>query len=292
MAFSTPFLADRILKLGYLGVDFFFVLSGFIIFHSTIGRNRTIGSYAAARFKRVYLPYLPVGLSLALLYSLAPHLSASSRDWAWFPTLTLAPVASATALSVAWTLKHEVLFYVLFGLGFFLGRLWQVLGLWLVFIMIAMTFRAPENIVLAPINLEFFFGIACAMLARRNWGPDWLVPVGLALIAIWLLTGADRSFSPVVGLAFALIILPIVRRERMGALRVPRWLTFLGAASYAIYLVHNPLISVAARFYSSDPYGMLLCGSSAGLLGGILYYWFVERRIMKSAFLTGSQAPG
>ena len=40
------------LEYGYLGVDFFFVLSGFIIFHSTAGRDRTIKQYATARFRQ------------------------------------------------------------------------------------------------------------------------------------------------------------------------------------------------------------------------------------------------
>src|SRR5689334_3783110 len=96
---------------GYLGVDFFFVLSGFIIYQSTVGWQRTASDYAVARFRRVYLPYLPIGIGIALLYAMDPSLSEGNRSWSWLPTLTLLPVSSDTALSVAWTLKHEILFY-------------------------------------------------------------------------------------------------------------------------------------------------------------------------------------
>src|SRR5215213_8938349 len=102
-SFGKEHIYSPLLHLGYLGVDFFFVLSGFIIFHSTVGRGRSAADYAWARFRRVYLPYWPIGLAIGLLYVLFPAMSASERSWAWLPTLTLLPVSSMPALSVAWT---------------------------------------------------------------------------------------------------------------------------------------------------------------------------------------------
>ena len=57
--------AYQILNHGYLAVDFFFVLSGFIIFHATVGKGKSAAQYAQSRFRRVYLPYLPVGIGIA-----------------------------------------------------------------------------------------------------------------------------------------------------------------------------------------------------------------------------------
>src|SRR5689334_4430297 len=82
-----------LLSYGWLGVDFFFVLSGFIIFHSTVGRNKTLADYSIARFRRIYLPYWPVGVGIALLYTFLPHVSAGDHSWSWLPTLTLLPVS-------------------------------------------------------------------------------------------------------------------------------------------------------------------------------------------------------
>ncbi|MGE8142640.1 acyltransferase family protein [Novosphingobium sp. NPDC080210] len=282
--FSGPFSGASVLHLGYLGVDFFFVLSGFIIFHATFDKGKTAQQYAMGRVQRVYLPYLPVGIGMALLYSILPQLSAASRDWAWLPTLTLAPVNAATALSVAWTLKHEILFYTIFGLGYFSGRLPLVLGIWCAAIIAGLLFNLPPSVVLAPINLEFFMGIAVAVLSRRGWAPDWLLPIGAAFFAIWLGLGADPRLSPLTGLAFALIVLPVIRHERAGSFGVPSWLTFLGAASYAIYLVHKPVISVVARIYSANPYGLFALAVLAGTAAGIAYYWLVERRLLQLKF--------
>ncbi|WP_374589307.1 acyltransferase family protein [Novosphingobium sp.] len=280
-AFAGPFAGASVFHLGYLGVDFFFVLSGFIIFHATVGKGRTAAHYAKGRFQRVYLPYLPVGIGIALLYTILPQLSAASRDWAWLPTLTLAPVNQSTALSVAWTLKHEILFYTIFGLGYFSRRLPQVLGTWCAAMLVGLLFELPPSVVLAPINLEFFMGIAVAVLAGRGWAPNWLLPAGAAVFALWLGLGAKLGLSPITGLAFAMMILPIIRHERTGSFRVPSWLTFLGAASYAIYLVHTPVISLVARLYTANPYGLFALAVLIGTTAGIVYYWVVERPLLR-----------
>ena len=226
---------------------------------------------------------------MALLYTLLPQLGSGTKAWAWFPTLTLAPVNAETALSVAWTLKHEILFYAIFGFGYFSGRLKTVLVIWFGAICMSLLAHLPANVPLAPINLEFFMGIAIAMMARRGWGPIWLLPTALGVFGIWLALGANRDQSPIAGLAFALAILPIIRLERAGAFFVPKWLTFLGAASYAIYLVHNPAISIASRLYVANPYGLFAFAALIGTIAGIGYYWVVERPIMRLKWVPQSR---
>jgi peptidoglycan/LPS O-acetylase OafA/YrhL len=48
-------------------------------------------------------------------------------------------------------------------------------------------------------------------------------------------------------LGSAVIILGVVEAERTGLIRAPRWLTYFGNASYAIYLVHFPALSIIAK---------------------------------------------
>lgn len=74
-----PFLASAA-GYGYLGVDFFFVLSGFIIMHihqhdacTLLAANR----YLHKRFFRIFPPYLPISLSLLALYALFPGVSSA-----------------------------------------------------------------------------------------------------------------------------------------------------------------------------------------------------------------------
>ena len=287
------------LQMGYLGVDFFFVLSGFIIYHSTAGRGRSGKDYALARFRRVYLPYLPMGIGVALLYTLFPTLSGGNRHWSWLPTLTLLPVSANTALYVAWTLKHEILFYGIFGLLYFFRALWPGLLVWGLLIAGATIAGVKDVVPVAPINLEFLMGIAIAMLYRAghgHWGLFLLAPIPFA---VWLWLGAERDWSVLVGLSLALIILPLTQLEAQGRFKVPALLTFLGAASYSIYLAHGMGVSLAARLVRNRPYWMVATATIAtGVALGLAYFFIVERTVLRVApgdkrrqRLTGEEPP-
>jgi peptidoglycan/LPS O-acetylase OafA/YrhL len=64
---------------------------------------------------------------------------------------------------------------------------------------------------------------------------------GLATLAIYFGLGAVEPHRLIFGLAMGFGVVAMVRAERAGQIRVPAALTFLGAASYSIYLVHNPV---------------------------------------------------
>lgn len=285
-SYSGRFTGDSFFESGYLGVDFFFVLSGFIIYHSIPGK--TVGEYAAHRVRRVYLPYLPVGLGMALLYTFVPQFSAVQRDWSWFTSLTLFPLQADTALSVAWTLKHEMLFYAVFALLYFTRTLLSGLTLWTVAIVAFASMGWNGGIPFALINLEFIMGIALCAAVKRGWG-HWSLAVAAVLpFGAWLALGADRAYSVMVGASLALVLPPIIRAEREGKIHVPSWLLFLGAASYAIYLVHGVAVSVTIRALHTAPILAQVLGLVAsGSIAGIGYYYWVERRIMHAAKTLG-----
>jgi exopolysaccharide production protein ExoZ len=250
---------------GYLGVDFFFVLSGFIIFHSTVDRDRTITQYAIARFRRVYLPYWPIGLLMALAY-VAMH-----KPIAWLPTLTLLPVDPSPALKVAWTLQHEILFYVLFGLFYYSGLLWFGLVIWLLCIIGGLPHLPFERI-----NAEFFFGIAATVLFRRR-EAHWILFFGASVaVLIWVILGAGEEMRVIMGAAFAMIIAPLAQLERADRFRVPRIMVLLGAASYSLYLVHTPIIDEIGRIVPG--WFILPAAVSLSLVAGFGYHFIVEVR--------------
>jgi peptidoglycan/LPS O-acetylase OafA/YrhL len=298
--FGRGHFHSPIFQRGYLGVDFFFVLSGFIIYHSTAGRGRSESDYALARFRRVYLPYLPIGVGIALLYELLPALSQGDRSWSWLPTLTLLPVSSETALSVAWTLKHEILFYALFGIFYFGGFLRRGLLVWAALVAIAAVLGIKNVVPLALINLEFLMGIVLAVLYREERGDARLLLLAPLPFIAWLVLGAQRDWSVLVGLSLALVILPVARLESEGRLKIPYVLTFLGAASYSIYLVHGVAISAVARLGRDQPYWLVATSCAiVGVTAGIAYFFLFERPVLRVAAgdrrhqrLTGEEQPG
>lgn len=273
------FPGDGILKLGYLGVDFFFVLSGFIIYHSTVGRNRSFSAFASARLRRVFLPYLPVGIFYGLLYTFAPQLSAGLRNWSWLSTLTLLPSGREPALSVAWTLQHELVFYALFALLFFRGWLWPGMLLWGAIIVMASSTAIP----LAMINLEFLMGMLAAVAFRKGWTSTALLVPSMLAFACWALMGAERNESVVVGAGIALLIPVLAGWERHGRVQVGRIWQFMGEASYSLYLVHLVAISIVARLFDTW-YLVLTSAVTASLVAGIGYHLVVERRLLEFRF--------
>jgi exopolysaccharide production protein ExoZ len=77
---------------GLLGVDYFFVTSGFIILtvHGSDQRG-AMPAYLWKRISRVYIPYLPIVAAIIAVYILLPTASKSPREWGWATSLLLIP---------------------------------------------------------------------------------------------------------------------------------------------------------------------------------------------------------
>jgi len=286
---GMPAVLQRILDYGYLGVDFFFVLSGFIIYYSNRDlpdRRGWSRRYAANRFTRIFIPYLPIGMSMAFAYTVLPDAAGAQRGWAWFPTLTLFP-AGSPALSVAWTLQHEVFFY---GLLWLFLRTRQILPgylLWTASIIAANLFAATPSIPLEFINLEFLFGIfAARCLANDSFqnGTLWIIVGFIAIITFFLIGKRDTSF--IFGLGIACLLVPLVRAECAGRLEVGAPFLLLGAASYAIYLVHCPLISLSIRLSALIGAGWLMTLIAllvVSTIAGVAYHLLIETPAIRLA---------
>lgn len=265
-AFITPEHPFNLFRYGYLGVDFFFVLSGFIIYWATCSKQKasSFGKFACGRLNRIFTPYLPIGIGIALAYTYLPALSASDRDWGWMTTLTLLPSDLPPALSVAWTLRFELMFYLFFGIFLTIKKVHLGFAVWgtLILAVGSSGYTADNPAILQSlkiINLEFIFGYLVALAVKnrlcaslfRNWTAS------LILIAIWYYLGANRPQSWLVGLAIAVMLHWIISRELTHGILVPKFLVFLGDASYAIYLIHPLIIAISMRILASVGVGAI-----------------------------------
>ena len=166
----------RAFDLGAYGVDFFFVLSGFIIMHAHMhegGRPGAIRGYIFKRLTRVFPAYWPVGLAVLVLYAALPNLSASGgREFSALSSLLLLPADRPPALSVAWTLVHELMFYGLFMLWFVSRRVfWLGLLVWVGAIVATQVAGGATGWLRYPLsglNIEFMLGVLAAVAYRSG----------------------------------------------------------------------------------------------------------------------------
>lgn len=296
---KIPSWLNSVFEQGFLGVDFFFVLSGFIIMSSHFDDEKSITSiktYGVKRFLRIFPPYWPVSISLILAYFVLPGMSQGNRgEFSWLSSLLLLPDSPPPALSVAWTLIHEVMFYMIFCVYFVSNRLFMlfVSGWVLTICMVAWFARGAEYSpflvrFLSPINLEFVMGMVVAYFARvtSTQFAKFFLFSGVFLLAVWLWLPVNEEMRVLFGVPFSLIVLGAVLLERKEKLILPRWMVLMGDASYSIYLIHNPLVSLTSRLvarlhgYASWGLGMFV-GIISSVIVGVLYHLLVEKPLIR-----------
>ena len=109
----------------YIGVDLFFVISGFIIVHVAGNRpDLTVRAFLAARFLRVVPPYW---LTLVLTVAAAAALVLLTGDDSKLPSMQALAISVLLVpfpdhvMPIAWTLTLEAMFYVVFAATWFRG---------------------------------------------------------------------------------------------------------------------------------------------------------------------------
>jgi exopolysaccharide production protein ExoZ len=305
-----------VFRAGHAGVDFFFVLSGFIIctvHHRDIGCPSALAAYCRKRLTRIYPAYW---LGLAVLLALtAMHLTAAIgltlgqvAAWPLLLSVALLPQHQAPLLGIASTLQHEMLFYLLFGLAIASRRVGlAAFGLWLAIVLAATLFLPQGRLPWAPANLLCdFVGSSYHLQFLLGGGIAWLVEregvpfprtlctaggAGLLLAAALENHGAiaylGLASQALFGTAAACVLAGAAAAERRGRLHAGPRALFLGAASYAIYLVHVPIMAAVCPLLAASgligalPGWVLMAVLAAtGIAGGVAMHVLLERPIL------------
>ncbi|CAN7626669.1 acyltransferase [Phenylobacterium sp. LjRoot225] len=245
---SNGLLPHDLTIVGRAGVDIFFVISGVVIAKTAPGL--TWDAFAWKRLRRIIPIYF-----LACIPALA---IAAKAGFGWrevVATFLLWPatdVMTMPMLPVAWTLCFEALFYAAATLVI-LDRRWMFALLGLYAAATALRSAGPVFQFLGnPIILEFLMGVGLAYAPACRIGR-WGVPAGFAaLVAAGFLgvapTGGDLQFLQGEGafqrvLAYGLPSALIVYGAMQIQAKASVW-TYLGDASYTLYLVHTFPVSL------------------------------------------------
>ena len=263
---------------GSAGVQFFFVLSGFLIFYrhrEHIGRPEQLASYAWKRFSRIYPIYWIVFLLVLAVFFVVPEWrNYVPEPYILAKSLALIPQdplivggTGAPVIIVAWSLQYEVAFYLLFA-AFILSLRFgafvvAVLTIWLLASHYSWVWPFPFDFMRWPYCANFLLGAIAAQLFqfKRIYFPRVVFVSGMVLFALivanevflWVATGIEgRSNSHIVGygVAAALIVVALAELETTQSVKSPRILNSLGQSSYALYLLHFPLISILCKIFN------------------------------------------
>lgn len=266
---------------GYVGVDVFFVISGFLITTILLGELEA-GDYSIARFyerrARRILPALFLVLACASVAAWAIMLPSQldefgrslisvvlfvSNVFFWKESDYFAPAAELSPLLHTWSLAVEEQFYIVFPI--MLALVWRFgrrSAFWLVAAMSVASLLMAQWASVAKPTANFFLiptrawelgaGSICAFLlhGRAPRPSAALSTLGLALVAVPIFVyDATTPFPSVWALApvggTALIILFGAAGTPVGRLLSTAPFVGIGLISYSAYLWHQPLFAFA-----------------------------------------------
>ncbi|RYZ11968.1 MAG: acyltransferase [Comamonadaceae bacterium] len=304
--------------IGALGVQLFFVISGFIMI--TTSRDRFHEPRAPALFMwRRLVRIAPLYWLATLIYGMKlafdgrpPALSELLKSLAFIPYLDDEGLYRPT-YGLGWTLNHEMFFYALFAVALS-QHFWRgVIGLLVTLVALVLfgSRLAPSPAWAAellefwanPVILYFVAGVLAGLLRQRLLAGGRLpadhavssFAMSTALLAVVCFLAADESLRRPMGMAACAVVFSLCA-FRQGAKDTGWWraaIVQVGNASYSIYLTHSfiarPIKYVwLAVWPDQHPIGMVCLIALAATALGLATYRWVEQPLMRLRWLAGS----
>jgi exopolysaccharide production protein ExoZ len=296
--------------LGEFGVEIFFVISGFIMWHTTATADISAAEFWQRRIARIvplYWFFLAMFVIAALLL---PRLFNSTvvapenavKSFLFIPHFHFVQAnLIAPILIPGWSLDYEMFFYLLFGLTIFVSsRLHRaiVLGALLSGLVLLGVVFQPTGAVTAtytsPELLKFLDGMVLAMIYRAGGLSGAKLGFGLIAAGIYLspfvfVSGDFDAFDRASGISPTFIVAGSLALDA-AARRTPSVLIHtVGNASYSIYLSHLFFLRLSElvwrHFSLFDTTNALDAAYVASALvfaiaGGVVVYYCVERPML------------
>lgn len=246
------------------GVDVFFVLSGYVVMR-TVARAKSASDFLGRRLWRIYPLYWLC--TLGVLIGERMLRGEFPPPGKIVTSMLLWPDHDWPLLGVGWSLVHEMVFYATCATLLLarpqakaLDRSVAAWGIIAVFAAIWNT-QSPAtlapwlNIVSHPLNLEFVGGAILARLHLHNRESGVRLPAVCTLVAGLAAISLVAVLAPVpemhglirplvYGVPALLIVDGLARGEASEGWRAPSWVCLLGDASYALYLIHAPILAL------------------------------------------------
>ncbi|MEV6597094.1 acyltransferase [Actinoplanes sp. NPDC051346] len=297
--------ATRIGYYGFLGVELFFLISGFVICMSSWGRG--LGDFCVSRISRLFPAFWFAVVATAAVITLTGVPSGTSEkhepgfvDVLVNLTMLNYPSKVPSVDAVYWTLFSELRFYLLFAVAVvwagvtYRRALFFCLGWLAVTVLSPMLGSQMVNLIANP-RFSPYFIAGIAMFLMHRFGPN-LVLWGIVALS-WVLSmnglnarikghhvGFPVSIWParvIVTVAFAVIL--VVALGYTDRIRW-KWLTVAGALTYPLYLLHQRIgTSILRKGYDAGfaLWWLIPATAVAMMVAAYLVHRFVERPLSR-----------
>lgn len=297
---------------GAIGVDIFFVISGFIIAYITkdMSSKEDAMHFIKKRFARIYPLYLCI--TIILILPSLPKIEVLIKNFILIPFFDTPNSFILPTISVAWSLSFELFFYCVILISILVAKKKHLLFTALFLILISTVgsiLKLKETHVqflFNPIFLEFVLGmIVCEI--------NFIVAEKKVVIAFFLIALATSFYTLLICFGYKNVSeLPISIFGNKGLLRVVLWgipstilvagfvfleenkkyrifenkfLNLIGNASYSIYLTHILSFTIFIKLCSRKIETvngdllifLLMCFAATG---GVLIYLFLEKPLL------------
>lgn len=289
-------VAPSVFRYGWLGVEAFFVISGFVICMS--GWGRTVPQFFTSRVTRLMPAYMVAVLITATVLTLIPegrerpHLTHTLMNLTMLEHFMNVPFTDG----VYWTLFVELKFYLLFLIVVRFGATYKRVvlfcTLWTVAALFGMYREEPLVTAIFEPRAASLFIAGTTLYLMYRFGPNLLLWCMLGVnIAIELSNLTVRAeiktgfarYPVAVALMFAFFALMIA--ISLGWFNWVRWrgLVTIGALTYPLYLLHHQIGLIAIqKLHGKLPPVVLFATVAAGaLLLAYAVHRLVERPVSK-----------
>jgi len=305
---------------GALGVDIFFIISGFIIAFITSQHYEPPLAFAIKRFFRIWpclfvvwllattivYKWNSVGDTVCTLYFCLKNFNSVGPSFGFSP------------LGPPWTLTYEIAFYTIFMFSMIISYRYRVLisSIIIFWLMITLQLFFNESFSLSSqvslhliggswwgpilkilsnsIFIEFIIGMSLyevlnSMKLTKSRRLSILCLSGFFISSVVALLKGPQVFGVSGGMLLAMIIVSfLVLSEYFHALPNIKFLSFIGDISYSVYLVHFPIMIFLTRedgvLFHIVPHSLLFVMScSVSIAVAYLLNLLIEKPSMKLA---------
>jgi peptidoglycan/LPS O-acetylase OafA/YrhL len=288
--FEYPVL-DSVFRFGFLGVDLFFIISGFVILMSAQKRNWA--GFVVSRIARLYPAYW-FSVTLTALVILAVGNSRLAVDLPQYlvnMTMLQTPLGFRDVDGAYWSLFVELNFYLLIFLVSVTGQMKHVgkfFGGWLLAVIIinvfgGITFTDLDQLLLPHYGFYFIAGGAFYLIHQR--GPSLYLVSLVAISYVMAIRRAvadtpdSRDFLVAGIISMFFLIFAAIASNRFRPIEKP-WMITVGLLTYPLYLIHQNIgyFLLSGFAGAMQKHVLLLLVVAIMLLASYLIAFQVERR--------------